>query len=94
MPSAMWRGFSPPITAPTMASAAPASCTLVGAVSRFIATAVANISIWPISSVAVLSSMSRYLVVGARLPHAWKKYCIQTRISPSIPPIACCSMRA
>ncbi|GJE72095.1 hypothetical protein CHKEEEPN_3648 [Methylorubrum podarium] len=53
IPSAMWRGFSPLITAPTMASAAPASCTVVGAFSKFIATAVASISIWPSSSVAV-----------------------------------------
>ena len=70
------------------------SCSVAGAFSRFSATAVASISMWPISSVAVLSSMSRYLVVGPRAPQPWKKYCMQTRISPSMPPIACCSMRA
>ena len=41
------------IMAPTTLSLAPSSCTDEGAVSRFIATAVASISMWPISSVAV-----------------------------------------
>ncbi len=50
-------------------------------------------SMWEISSVAVLRSMSRYLA-GPREPQAWKKYCMQTRISPSTPPMACWSMRA
>ncbi len=49
---------------------------------------------WPISSVAVCISMSRYFGVGPREPQAWKKYCMQTRISPSTPPMACWSMRA
>ena len=44
-----------------------------GSASRFNATAVASISMCPISSVAVCSNISRYfwdLVV----PHPWKKY--------------------
>ena len=43
---------------------------------------------WESSSVAVCISMSRYLGFP-RAPIAWKKYCMATRISPSIPPIAC-----
>lgn len=69
------------------------SCIVAGAFSRFRATAVESISMWLISSVAVLSNTSRYLA-GPRAPQAWKKYCRQTRISPSTPPIACCSWRA
>src|SRR3954468_23760436 len=37
--------------------------------------------------------MSRYFF-GPRQPRAWKRYWFMTRISPSGPPIACCSMRA
>jgi hypothetical protein len=29
-----------------------------------------------------------------RLLHAWKKYCKQARISPTMPPIACCGILA
>jgi hypothetical protein len=89
----MWRRFIPPITAPTMPSFAASSCRESGAPSRFSATAVASISMWPISSVPVLMSMSRYFF-GPRLPQPWKRYCIITRISPSTPPIACCRARA
>lgn len=54
------------MTAPITASLAPSDCSVAGAASRFMATAVASISIWAISSVAVLSSISRYFVVGPR----------------------------
>jgi hypothetical protein len=67
---------------------------LGGAVSRLSATAVASISMWPISSVAVCISMSRYFGVGPRPPQDWNMYWMQTRISSSTPPIACCSIRA
>lgn len=47
-------------------------------------TAVDSISICASSSVAVCRTMSRYFL-GPRAPHAWKKYCTATRISPSTP---------
>ena len=55
--------------------------------------AVAYISTWPISSVPVSSSMSRYLAAPREF-QAWNRYCIMTRISPSMPPNACCSILA
>ncbi len=48
----------------------------------------------PISSVAVCISMSRYFVLGPREFQNWNMYCMHTRISPSTPQIACCSIRA
>jgi len=67
------RGFgrSPPMTALTTGlAAAELSCSDNGAVSRLRATAVASILMWPISSVAVCNSISRYFVVGPRVTQA------------------------
>ncbi len=85
-----WRGFMPPMIAPTTLSAAAASCASSGAPSRLSATAWPRNSIWLSSSVAVIISMSRKRL-SPRAPMAWKKYCIATRISPSTPPMACWS---
>ena len=89
----MWRRFMPPSTAPATPSTATSSCIESGAFSRLSATAVDSISMWLISSVPVSSSMSRYLT-GPRQFQDWKRYCRQTRISPSMPPIACCNALA
>src|SRR5215216_4166039 len=59
-----------PTTPPSPSSAAFSAST--GEVSKSLATMVASISTWPISSVAVSSSMSRYLA-GPRQFHPWKR---------------------
>src|SRR4051794_4442391 len=83
----------PPIRAETSGFVTTSSTCSDGSPSRFIATAVASTSMCPISSVPVCSSMSRYFF-GPRAPQAWNRYWFMTRISPSGPPIACCSIRA
>jgi hypothetical protein len=54
---------------------------------------VASISTWPISSLAMPKTRSRYLP-GRCMFQPWNMYCMATVISPYCPPSTSCSLRA